>query len=412
MSKLADIISKFINLQTFDAFHHRNFCLLFLTSITSSVGMYMQMVAMGWLVLELTDSPLSLGLVWAIRQAPSLFLGILAGAVSDKIDRRRLMIISFFAQGVGALIIGILISTDTIELWHILFITFIIGLISIFGWTSSQALAVDIVGSKGAMNAISVNAVGMRVIGIFGGAAAGFVIELLGIDWCFYIMVISFLVGIMLILQIRGVERRASTQEQSVWIYFIDGLKLIGKNQVVLILMVMTLICEIFGFSYQVVLPVFARDVLKVGAIGLGMFSTAQSVGGLLGGLTLASLGNYKYKGRLILGIFLSFGIFLILFSQSPWYLVSLFFLAMLGFTSSAMDAMGQTMLQLNVSDEQRGRAMGIWEMSIGFGPIGSLTVGAIASLLGAPLAVTFNGTALIVVFIILLLFVPRIRRV
>ncbi|MBA7606684.1 Enterobactin exporter EntS [subsurface metagenome] len=372
----------------------------------------MQMVAMGWLVLELTNSPLSLGLVWATRQAPNLFLGVLAGAIADKVDRRRLLILVSTARGAGALLIGILVTMGIVELWHILLITFITGSVSVFGFPARQALAVDVVGPEGAMNAISINAVGMRVIGVFGGAAAGFVIALLGIDWCFYIMVISISIGIIILLQIRDIERRTSSQKQSVWGNFIEGVKLIGTNQIILVLMVITVICEILGFSYLVVLPVFARDIFKVGAIGLGMFSTAQSVGGLLAGLTLASLGNYKYKGRLILGIFLSFGIFLILFSQSPWYPVSLVLIAMIGAMASGMDAMGHTMLQLNVADEQRGRAMGIWMMSIGFGPVGSLTIGAVASLLGAPLAVTINGTSLIIAFIAILLFVPRIRRI
>ena len=372
----------------------------------------MQMVAMGWLVLELTDSPLSLGLVWATRQAPSLFLGMLAGAIADKVDRRRLLIMAFVVRGAGALLIGILVTTGIVELWHILLVSFITGSVSAFDFPARQTLAVDIVGPEGAMNAISIGAVGMRVIGVFGGAAAGFVIAFLGIDWCFYIMVISFFIGIIILLQIRGVERRTSSQKQSVWGNFIEGVKLIGKNQIILILMVITLVCEILGFSYLVVLPVFARDVLKVGAIGLGMFGTAQSVGGLIAGLALASLGNYKYKGRLILGIFLSFGFFLILFSQSPWYLVSLLLLGMIGAMASGMDAMGHTMLQLNVTDEQRGRAMGIWIMSIGFGPVGHLTIGAVASLLGAPLAVTINGSIIIVVFFILLAFASRLRRI
>ncbi|MFC2034174.1 MFS transporter [Chloroflexota bacterium] len=409
---LTSRISKIINLQTFNSLHYRNFRFLFLSSVTSSVGMYMQMVAQGWLILELTDSPLSLGIVWATSQSPSFFLGILAGTVADKVDRRKLLVLSFLVRAISAVIMGVLVTMDIIQLWHILLIAFINGIVMVFSFPTQQTLAVDIVGSDDAMNAISINATGMRVIGVFGGAAAGFVIELLGLDWPFYIMAISLLVGILILFQIRDVERTFVPEEQSTWNSFIEGLRLIKLNQIVLVLMIITLICEILGFSYSVVLPVFARDVLEVGAIGLGMFNTAASIGGLIGGLTLASLGNYKYKGRLILGIFCLFGVFLILFSQSPWYLVSLFFLGMLGFTSSAMDAMGHTILQLNVSDEQRGRAMGLWMMSIGFGPIGSLTIGGIASLLGAPLAVTINGSLIIVTFIFLIILVPKLRSI
>ena len=172
------------------------------------------------------------------------------------------------------------------------------------------------------------------------------------------------------------------------------------------------MVCEILGFSYMVILPVFARDVLQVGALGLGTFSTATSVGGLLAGLALASLGNYKHKGRLMLGIFLSFGVFLILFSQSPWYPVSLVLIMMVGAMAAGMDAMGHTILLLNVAEEQRGRAMGVWMTAIGFGPIGSITIGAVASVLGAPLAVTINGSLMLVAFFVLLFLTPRLRRI
>jgi MFS family permease len=208
------------------------------------------------------------------------------------------------------------------------------------------------------------------------------------------------------------VERKVVSEQHSTWRTYLEGLKLITVNQIVLIVMLMTLICEILGFSYMVVLPVFARDVLNVGPVGLGMFNTAISIGGLFGGLILASLGNYRYKGRLILGIFLSFGVFLILFSQSPWYPTSVLFIAFVGAMASGMDTMGHTILLLNVADEQRGRAMGIWIMSIGFGPIGSITIGAVASLLSAPLAVTINGTLLVIAFCLLLLFAPKLRRI
>jgi MFS family permease len=409
---LLAIIQRIIDLQMFEALRHRNYRLLFLSSIASSIGMHMLVVAQGWLVLELTDSPLSLGMVWAIRFAPALFLGVLAGSVVDKIDPRRLLIFSFLARGICALTLGILITLDLIQLWNILLITFINGAVMVFNLPSQQVFAVDIVSPEGAMNAISINAMGMRVVGIFGGTVAGLIIEFLGMDWPFYIMVISCIVGIIILLQVKGVGRKVITEQPSTWRTYVEGLKLITVNQIVFIVMLMTLICEILGFSYMVVLPVFARDILNVGPVGLGVLNTAISIGGLVGGLTLASLGNYRYKGRLILGIFLSFGIFLILFSQSPWYPTSVLLIAIVGAMAAGMDTMGQTILLLNVSDEQRGRAMGIWMMSIGFGPIGSITIGAVASLLSASLAVTINGTLLIIAFCFLLLFASRLRRV
>ncbi len=406
------MISKIISLPIFKAFHYRNFPLVFLTTVTFSVGHFMMMVALGWLVLEMTDSPFSLGAVWAARSAPFLIFGVFAGAVADKIDRRKLLIFTFIMLAAYAFLMGILISKAWIQVSYILLITFIIGSIMTFNMTATQAFVVDIVGPEDAMSALSMNAAAMRITGIFGGAAAGWVIKLLGVDWCFYIMGISYLLGIILLLFIRGVVMKAAPKRQSIRANFMEGLQIIRTNQIVLTLMVISIICEVLGFSYQVVLPIFARDILKVGAVGLGMLITTQSVGALIGVLFLASLGDYKHKGRLILGIFLFFGVFLVLFSQSPWYLVSLFLIGVVGAVAAAFDTMQHTLLQLNVTDEQRGRAMGIWMLSIGFMSVGSIAIGAIAALIGAQLAISINGVVIIVAFVILSMSVSRLKRV
>ena len=406
------MISNIISLPIFKAFHYRNFPLVFLTTVTFSVGHFMMMVALGWLVLEMTNSPFSLGAVWAARSAPFLIFGVFAGAVADKIDRRRLLIFTFIMLAAYAFLMGILISKAWIQVSYILLITFIIGSIMTFNMTATQAFVVDIVGPEDAMSALSMNAAAMRITGIFGGAAAGWVIKLLGVDWDFYIMGISYLIGIILLLFIRGVVMKAAPKRQSIRANFMEGLQIIRTNRIVLTLMVISIICEVLGFSYQVVLPVFARDILKVGAVGLGMLITTQSVGALIGVLFLASLGDYKHKGRLILGIFLFFGVFLVLFSQSPWYLVSLFLIGVVGAVAAAFDTMQHTLLQLNVTDEQRGRAMGIWMLSIGFMSVGSIAIGAIAALIGAQLALSINGVVIIVAFVILSMSVSRLKRV
>jgi len=369
------------------------------------------MVALGWLVLEMTDSPFLLGMVWAARMFPSLIFGMFAGAIADKVDRRRLLILVFIMQAAYAFLVGFLISRGWIQIWHIFLLIFISGSTMTLAIPTRQAFVVDIVGPEDAMTAISMNAVAMRVMGVFGAAAAGVVIELFGVEWPFYIMFIGYLLGIIVLLCIRGVVMKTSSEQQSVWGNFVDGLKIIRKNRIVRTLMVVAIICEILGFSYMVLLPIFARDILNIGAVGLGMLYTAQSVGGLIGVLAIASLGDYKHKGRLILGFFLFFGIFLVLFSQSPWYLVSLLLIAIVGAMAAAFDAMQHTMLQLNVIDEQRGRAMGLWTLSIGFGPVGYLAVGAMAAFLSAPLALSINGIAIVATFFILVIFVSRLRR-
>ena len=369
------------------------------------------MVALSWLVLEMTNSPLSLGMVWAMRAAPNLIFGMLAGAVADKVDRRRLLMWAFIVLMACALLMGIIISKGWIQLWHILLFSFVMGSITTFAMTARQAFVVDIVGREDAMTALSMSAVAMRSMGVFGGVVAGVVIELFGVAWPFYIMVIGYVLGLVALFFIRGVVRKAGSGQESIRSNFVEGLKIIYQNPIVRILMVMAIVCEIFGFSYMVVLPIFARDILDVGAVGLGMLNSMQSVGGLLAAFTLASLGNYRHKGWFLLGIFLAFGVSLVLFSQSPWYLTSLLLIGIIGAMAAAFDALQHIMLQLNVNEEQRGRAMGIWQLSIGFGPVGHLAVGAVAALLGAQLALSINGITIVAIFFILAVFVGRLRR-
>ena len=412
MAKLGDdLFSGISNIRIFQPFKSRNFGLLFLTTITVSLGDIMMRVSLGWLVLELTDSPLSLGLVWATRSAPNIIWGMLAGTVADRVDRKQLQMVALALYSACGFLLGYLVLRGWIQLWHVLLITFTWGSIRAFEGPARQAFIVDIVGREGAMSGISLNAVGLRGIGIIGGAAAGIIIHLFGLEWPFFVITAANILAIGVTAFIRGIEARAVAEKQSLRSDLVEGMQIVLKNRVVLALMVMAATCEMFGFSYSVLIPVFARDILGVGAVGLGMFSTVRSVGGLVAGLILASLGDYKYKGRILLGLFLTFGVSLILFANSSLYPLSLFFIGIVGITAAGHDAMQHILLQLNVTEEQRGRAMGIWQLSIGFGVFGSVTLGAIAETLGAPLAQSIYGAVMVIIFVILVLVVPKLRK-
>lgn len=410
-NKLANLYSSITKTRIFQPFQSRNFGLLFLATITVSLGNFMMMVASGWLVLELTDSPLSLGLVWATRSAPNLVWGMLAGAVADRVDRKKLQITALALYSICGFLLGYLVVQGRVQLWHVLVITFVWGSIRAFDGPARQAFIVDIVGREDTMRGISLNAVGMRGIGIVGGAAAGIIIDLFGMEWPFFVLTVANIVAIGITAKIQGTEERMFTNKQSLWSNLVEGIQIVLNNRVVLALMLMAATCEMFGFSYAVLLPVFARDILGVGAVGLGMFSAVRSVGGLVAGLTLAALGDYKYKGRILLGLFLAFGVSLILFANSSVYPLSLFFIGIVGISAAGHDAMQHILLQLNVTEDQRGRAMGIWQLSIGFGVLGSVALGAIAEALGAPLAQSIYGAIMVIIFVILVLSVPKLRK-
>jgi MFS family permease len=368
-------------------------------------------VSSGWLVLDLTNSPLSLGLFWAVRSSPNLLFGMIGGATADKMDRKRLLIISYSLYALCGFLFGFLIMSGRIHLYHALALIFIRGIIRTFENTSRQAFIVDLVGRGNAMSGISLNAVGMRGIGIVGSAIAGLIIELFGKEWPFFMLSGVFLVSILLVNFIKEVKTKRMAQQFQLWKNIMEGIQIVRNNRVILALMVMAATCEMFGFSFPVLVPVFARDVLKVGAVGMGMINAFRSGGGLLAALALASLGNYKQKGRLLLGMFLMFGVGLILYANSPVYSLSLLFMGIVGVSAAGHDAMSQILLQLNVEEEQRGRAMGIWQLSIGFGVIGSMTLGALAEAFGPTLAQSLFGGIMVLIVTLMYVTTPKLKK-
>lgn len=359
----------------------------------------------------LTDSPLSLGLFWAVRSSPNLLFGMIGGATADKMDRRRLLILCYILYAVCGLLFGLLITIGVIQLYHALTLIFIRGIIRTFENPSRQSYIVDIVGRENAMNGISLNAVGLRGIGVFGGAMAGLIIELFGKEYPFYALSAFFMVAILFLALIKDVETKRAAQQLSILRNFNEGIRIVLKNRIVLALMVMAATCEMFGFSFPVLVPVFARDILKVGAVGNGVINAFRSGGGLIASLALASLGDFEHKGKLLIGLFLMFGLGLILYANTPVYALALIFIGIVGISAAGHDALSQILLQLNVDEEQRGRAMGIWQLSIGFGVVGSFTLGTLTEAYGAVFAQSVFGGIMILIVVLLYVSVPRLKE-
>jgi MFS family permease len=395
----------------FQPFQNKRFSLMFLTTVSASFADFLMDVSSGWLVLDLTDSPLSLGLFYAVRSSPNLLFGMVGGAVTDKMDRRRLLMVCYALYSLIGAGIGYLIMSGQVVLWHALVLIFIRGVIRTFEGPARQSFIVDIVGRENAMNGISVNAVGMRGIGIVSGAVAGVMIDRMGQEWPFFTLSIVFMVSIGIISLIQGVESNRKAQQVSIWRNIVEGFQIVRENRVILTLMVMAATCEMFGFSFAVLVPVFARDVLEVGAVGMGMINAFRSGGGLIAGLALSSLGDFKHKGKLTMIVYLLFGVGLVLYANSPTYIMALVFIGVVGISAAAHDAMSQILLQLNVDEDQRGRAMGIWQLSIGFGVIGTYSLGVLAENFGAPVAQSVFGGVMMLVFVLIYFFMPKMRE-
>jgi MFS family permease len=379
---------------TFESLRYRNFRLFWCGQLISLIGSWIQNVAQGWLVLELTNSPFLLGLVNSIGSLPVLFLSMFAGVIADRVRKRNLIIMTQTALTILAFALGILTSTGLVKIWHVLIIVFLVGVVNAFDMPARQSFVIELVGRETLMNAIALNSSIFNAARTIGPAIAGIMVSSLGVAGCFYINAISFIPVIIGLSLING-EFRVKREDSSTSLIedLKLGLKYLRSNQNVFVIILMVAINSIFGMPYTVFMPVFARDIFKVGARGLGFLMASVGIGALIGALVVASIGWYRKKGRILfIGIF-SFSVFLIIFSLSKSYVLGLLMLILTGFFMIMFTATANTLVQTYVRDDMRGRVMSIYTTFFaGMAPFGSLQAGAISSRWGVSTAVFLGG--------------------
>ena len=238
--------------------------------------MSIEMVSIGWLVLEMTNSPFMVGVASASRMAPFFFTGMLAGAVADRVDRRLLL--RFISLGISgtALLVALLIIANALQVWHILTIAFISGILRTFFITTRQSLVYDVVGPGDALNGLAVAAMALRIGSIVGSLAAGGIIALVGVVGAYLAMATCYLLGLAALILVKEAGQAAPLQGSPVWENFKGTFSLLRENRILASLLVMTMATEMLGFSHQSVLPVLARDVLHVWAGGLGVMMAVR----------------------------------------------------------------------------------------------------------------------------------------
>lgn len=390
---------------------YRDYRLLFGATIIQSMGMGMERVSLGWLIFEMTDSAFMVGVSSAASMAPLFFLGIVSGAVADWSDRR--LFVRFLALGAGAVagLMGVVMLTDVARVWHIMGLAVLTGSIGAFNMTVRQAYSYDIVGPDHALNGMALSSVAMSLGGIGGSVLGGILISAFGVGEQYLAVAATYVVGAMILMGTREVGQAAVTERGSVAENLVGYVRLLRVNRTLLMLMLLTAAIEIFGFTHQTLLPVFAKDVMGVGPTGLGVMTGVRQAGGLIGVMLLANLRDFRRKGLLLFVIATAFGLGLMAFSITSHLL---FFLALLAFVNGcamSVDTLNRTLMQANVPNAQRGRAMGSWAVSIGTAPVGHLGVGALGGWLGAPGALLVNGSVLAFIGIASAIGLPRIRR-
>ena len=371
----------------------------------------MDQISLGWLILQMTDSPFMVGVSAAARMAPLFFLGILSGAIADRVDRRLFLRIVTWGGGVTAGIMAVILLTDVAQVWHIIALTAVAGSFSAFQMTIRQSYIYDIVGPENALNGLALSAMSQRVGGVIGAITAGIIISTVSIGGQYLAVSASYLAAVAVMFAIQEVGQAAPTQREPVLKNLVGYIQVLRENRTLRTLMFLTAMTEVFGFTHQSLLPVFARDVLGVGALGLGFMWAVRQAGGMVALLLLANFGNVKRKGLIMFAASIGFGLGQMVFSLTTNIFVFLLTLAFINACASAADTLYKMLMQSNVSNEQRGRAMGSWVLSIGVAPVGHLGIGAMAGAFGAPGALLVNGSILTFVTLASAIGMPKIRR-
>jgi len=359
----------------------------------------------------MTDSPFLLGIVTAAWALPTLILGPFSGVITDRVEKRNIIIANQTATVLIALAVTILIVTNAIQLWHLLTASLLSGVVFSLNMPARQAIVPELVGQKQLMNAIALNSSGMNATKIAGPALAGILIGFIGIPGVYMIITGCYVVTVGAMLKVPATGVAARTENTGVISDIAYGFTYVRHHSLVLMLLALEFVINFLGWPYMILMPVFARDVFGVGAAGLGILMSVTGVGALCGSLGLASLGDFRHKGLFLLGLFFLFGVGLVLFANSKVFYVSLFFLLIVGAVATASFALNNTLIQSNIAHKVRGRVMSIYMMTWTAESLGVLPMGALAEARGIPFAVSAAGLLLAISAIVVAILVPRLRQ-
>jgi MFS family permease len=397
----------------FSSLKVRDFRVYWLGMLVSLVGSWIQITAESWLVFSLTHSAFLLGIVGFLSSIPVFFLSLFGGILADRKNKKSILIYTQVSFMVLAFALAILTQTKLITTAQIMFIAFFIGVIMAFDAPSRQSVIAELVDERHLSNAIALNSAAFNSARMIGPAIAGVLVAAVGMSGCFYINGVSFLAVIAALFMIKSTPAalqqssgKASRDLHEVFIF-------LKSNRALLLLMIQVCVVSLFGASYIVLMPIFAGDVLGAGVKGLGYLTGASGAGALFGALTLARLGDFKFKGRLLVISSVAFSLFLVIFGLSramPLSMAALFFTG--AFSVMAL-SLSNTLLQIKVPHRLRGRLMSFFMLTFaGLMPFGNLIAGSLAQAWGAPFVVAASGFLCAIIFSVVNTVYPDIKRI
>ena len=385
--------------RTFAALRYRDFALLWIGLTITSSGQWLQQITLSWLIFDMTGSAFQLGTLNGLRMLPFLFTSLISGVLADRLDRRRLMLVTQVYLVAITLVMAILLLSGRAAVWHLYVFTFVSGLGWSFTMPVRQALVPVLVPRHDLMNAIALTSATFNIARVIGPATGGVLLATMGGGGNFLVQVglYAVVVGLVAMMRVPAVPTAPTEHGRgaSMWESLLEGFRYIRGNRLVVTLLLLSLVTMLVGMPYQSLLPVFAKDIHHIGSGGLGLLMACAGLGSIVATLAVAGAGDFRRKGRVQLLALGATGVALALFSQMTWLPLAIVFLMVAGGCQMLGMTINQTLLQGAITDDMRGRVSSVHMLDAGLMPLGSLAAGGIAEVIGAPATVTLMGAAL-----------------
>jgi MFS family permease len=409
---------RLLQLRAVEAFRFREFRLLWLGHSLASMSFWMDQVSRGWLIYELTDSALQLGMVRGVQAIPTLLLSPIAGSAADRFSRKKQILVAQMIDGVMYTTLTLLILTGRIRTWHVYLSAFVMAIDQTFLQPARAAIIADAVPRSHLTNAIGLNSIIFNVARSTGPALAGVLIARFGTIGSFTTQALFLFLATLWTVQLRArtSESASGPGHVSSGVSFgksvIEGWKFSWRNETVRAGLLIVMLASLFIVPFTTLLPIFARDILGVGASGQGLLLTGMGIGALGSAVIIASIGDRLPRGIFMLGGASLYGIGVVSFAASPWFNASMVLMIIIGLANVCCHALVQTVLQTYAPPEFRGRTMSMFQLSNVVMTAGSILLGALATLAGTQWAVALMGGAGVLAMLCIHLTLPSAWRI
>jgi MFS family permease len=394
------------------ALRHRNYRLFVSGQLISLIGTWMQTVAESWLVYRLTGSALLLGVVGFANRIPVFLFSTVGGAVADRYNRHHIVIATQAASMCLAALLAILTLTHLIQVWHVMAIATLLGIVNAFDIPGRQAFVVELVAREDLQNAIALNSSMFNGARVVGPAVAGVLVAAVGEGWCFFANAVSYIAVLASLLLMRVPPVPKAERPASMLAHVAEGFRFVLRSKPISALLLLLGLVSLMGTPYAVLMPIISDQTFHAGSRGLGILMGASGVGALIGALSLARRVGLKGYGRSIGFAAIGFGLSLLAFSATRSFWLGALFLLPAGFAMMTQMAASNTLIQSMIPNSLRGRVMAVYSMMfMGMAPIGALLAGTLAGWLGATTTVGLGGAFCLLGGAVFLNRLPGIRE-